>query len=578
MAGSVKDSPQALFRDATAAHQAGRLDEAARLYRRILEVRRAYPDVLHLLGVIEHQCGNHAAAAALIREAIGLETGLPAYHNNLAAALIALKDFAAGLESARRALALAPDYIHARNNIAAGHYWRARVAQDEHRYLDAAADYRAALAVDPAHAEAHCNLCFVLTMMEDYPGAVAHGRAAIAARPDYTDAHNNLAYAEHMSGDLDAAEAGYTKALAIDPHYAPALNNLGNIFKERGRQERAADAFRRAIACVPDFARAHFNLADVVTFTRGSTDLERLRAQADLIAGLAPEQARYIHFAMGKALADLGEADAGFRHTLAGNAVVRRMIRYDEAAALKEMRDAPSHAVAPGGGAPSNVPVFIVGMPRSGTTLVEQILASHPAVRGGGERRDFAAALRLSGPRDTRRLGENYLTRLPGLGKGQTRVTDKLPANFLHARLIHAALPGARIIHVTRDPADTCVSAFSKLFDVGQEFTYDLAELGRYYVAYRRLMEVWRAELPAHAFTEIAYESLVGDLERETRRLLVFCDLAWDPACLAFHKNTRVVQTASATQVRKPIYAGSIGRANAVKAHIGPLLTELAKL
>ncbi len=577
MAGTIKDTPQELFKGATAAHQAGRLDEAARLYRRILEVGRGYPDVLHLLGVIEHQSGNHAAAAALIREAIGRAPGQPAYHNNLASALVAVKDFGGAIEAAKRALALLPDYAPAKNNIAAAHYWRARVAQDDHRYRDAATDYRAALAIDPAHAEAHCNLCFVLTMIEDYARAIAHGRAAIAASPDYTDAYNNLGYAEHMSGDLDAAEVSYARALAVDPDYAPAHNNLGNIFKERGQQERAADAFRRAIAGVPDFARAHFNLADVITFTPGSGDLARLRAQADLASALAPEQARYIHFAMGKALADIGEVDASFGHYLAGNAVMRRMISYDEAAALKQMRDAPSQIPA-GTGVATSIPIFIVGMPRSGTTLIEQILASHPAVCAGGERRDFPAALSRCGPSDPLSLGEAYLARLPALKPGQTRITDKLPANFLHARLIHAALPGARIIHVTRDPADTCVSCFSKLFDVGQEFTYDLAELGRYYVAYRRLMQIWRAELPDYAFTEISYEALVADLEGETRRLLAFCDLQWDPACLAFHKNARIVQTASATQVRKPLYASSVGRAHDVRAHIGPLLSELAKL
>ncbi|MCA0202177.1 MAG: sulfotransferase [Proteobacteria bacterium] len=577
MAGSIKDTPQDLFRSATAAHQAGQLDKAARLYRRILKVGRGYPDVLHLLGLAEHQLGNHAAAASLIREAIGLEAGQPAYHNNLASALVAVKDFAGAIESAKRALVLVPGYTQAQNNIASAHYWRARIAQDEHRYADAAADYRAALAIDPSLAEAHCNLCFVLTMMEDYTGAVTHGRAAISLRTGYTDAHNNLGYAEHMSGDLDAAEASYMRTLAIDPEYAPAHNNLGNIFKERGQQDRAADAFRRAIVCVPDFARAHFNLADVITFTPDSADLERLRAQASLIAARAPEQARYIHFAMGKALTDLGEPDAGFRHYLAGNALVRRMISYDEASVLKQMHDAPSQSVS-GVGAPSDIPIFIVGMPRSGTTLVEQILASHPAVRGGGERRDFAAAIRACGLGDPRRLGETYLARLPALGAGQTRITDKLPANFLHARLIHAALPGARIIHVMRDPADTCVSNFSKLFDIGQEFTYDLGELGRYYVAYHRLMETWRRELPQRAFTDISYETLVGDLEGEARRLLEFCGLAWDPACLAFHKNARIVQTASATQVRKPLYRNAIGRANEVKAHIARLLTELAKL
>ncbi len=573
----MRENLQTLFQRAVAAHQAGRTEDAAGLYRQILAYGRGYPDVLHLLGIIEHQRGQHREAAALIREAIALAPDQAAYHNNLASALVADRDCAAAITASRRALALQPDYPQAKANLAAAHYWQGRLAQDDQRFADAAKNYRAALAVDPSHAEAHCNLCFVLTMLEDYPGAISHGLAAAAARPGYTDALNNLGYARHMSGDLDGAERTYHEALAVDPDYAPAHNNLGNIHKERGHSPAAADAFRRAISCTPDFARAHFNLSDVITFTPGSADLQRLEDQAHRLETLAPEQARYIHFAMGKALADLGDVNESFRHFLAGNAVVRRMIHYDEPATLKQMRAAPLRA-AHGRGAESEAPIFIVGMPRSGTTLVEQILASHPAVLGGGERTDFAAAIRGCGTEDMQRLGEAYLARLPALGAGQTRITDKLPANFIHARLIHAALPGARIIHVMRDPADTCVSCFSKLFDVGQEFTYDLAELGRYYVAYRRLMDVWRQELPPASFTEITYETLVGDLEGEMHRLLSFCGLEWDPACLAFHKTPRIVQTASATQVRKPLYASSIGRAQEVRSHIAPLLTELAKL
>lgn len=571
------DTPQALFAVAVKAHQSGRLAEAAELYRRILATSRKYPDVLHLLGVIEHQFGNQTTAAGLIRESIALESGNPTYHNNLASALLAAKDYRGAAAAADRALALQPGYAQATVNLREAHYWRGRTAQDDRNYTEAADAYRAALRVDPVHAESLCNLCFVLTMSEDYTAAIAAGRAAIAARPAYTDAHNNLGYALHMTGEIDAAVASYTAALTHTSDYAPAHNNLGNIYKERGENARAAAAYRRAIVAIPDFARAHFNLSDVVTFTRDGEDLQRLDALAARVSGLPPEQARYIHYAMGKALDDVGETDAAFQSYAAGAAIVRGLLPYDEHAALKQMLDAPRF-YQEGRGAESCVPIFIIGMPRSGTTLVEQILASHPAVCAGGERRDFELALNAVGPGDLARLGKAYLARLPRLGPDQRHVTDKLPANFVHAGLIHAALPQARFIHVLRDPADTCVSCFSKLFDVGQEFTYDLAELGRYYVAYRRLMDHWRAALPPQSFIEITYETLVGDLEGETRRLLDFCGLQWDAACLSFHDTKRLVQTASATQVRKPLYASSIGRARRVRAHIEPLLTELAKL
>ncbi len=573
----MSQSPQDLFTAAVKAHQAGHLAEAAAGYRRILTGGRRFPDVLHLLGVIEHHFGNHVAAAGLIREAIALDAGQAAYHNNLASALLAAKEYPGAIDAAKNALARQPGYEQALANLGAAHYWAGRTLQDERRYAEAAAAYRAALGIVPEHTEALCNLCFVLTMTEDYAAAIAYGRAAVAARPDYTDAHNNLGYALHMSGDIAAAEACYTTALAHDPTYAPAHGNLGNIHKERGDAAQAAAAYRRAIDAAPDFARAHFNLADVLTFTPDSADLQRLKIQAERLTHLAPEQARYIHFAIGKVLDDLGDTDAGFQHILQGNAIVRGMSAYDEAAAMQQMRDAAT-ARYQGPGADSSAPIFIVGMPRAGTTLVEQILASHPAVQAGGERRDFDLAIKDAGTRDLARLGQTYLARLPALEPGQSRITDKMPANVVHAGLIHAALPGARIVHVLRDPADTCVSCFSKLFEVGQTFTYNLAELGRYYVAYRRMADHWRATLPPHAFYEIAYETLVGDIEGETRRLLAFCGLPWDPACLSFHTTRRLVQTASAVQVRKPLYAGSIGRARRVHAHIGPLLTELAKL
>jgi tetratricopeptide (TPR) repeat protein len=389
---------------------------------------------------------------------------------------------------------------------------------------------------------------------------------------------NNLGYVLQGQGDIDGAVAAYEETLRQDPTYAAAYNNLGNVYKDVGDFTRAAAAYRRALDYQPDFARAIFNLTDVKTFTdRNDPDFARLATQAVRLKDLPAAQARYIHFAMGKALDDIGAADESFAHVMAGNAVVRSLTNYDEAAALGQVEGAAARRVG-GQGVASETPIFIVGMPRSGTTLVEQILASHPAVRGGGERRDFDHALQATGGHDARRLGEGYLARLPNLAPGQTRITDKLPANFLYAGLIHTALPQARIIHVMRDPADTCLSCFTKLFDTGQEFTYNLGELGRYYVAYARLMRHWRTVLPEHAFIEISYETLVADLEEQTRRLLSFCGLAWDPACLAFHTTQRVVQTASATQVRKPLYTSSIGRAAAFQNHLAPLLTELAKL
>jgi hypothetical protein len=243
----------------------------------------------------------------------------------------------------------------------------------------------------------------------------------------------------------------------------------------------------------------------------------------------------------------------------------------------------------------SPLPVFVVGMPRSGTTLVEQILASHPAAHGAGELNDFNVLVdRMAGsrgkafryPEDSpalttdqlRALGHAYVEGLRRRAPGAERVTDKMPGNFLFLGLIHLALPRARIIHVLRDPPDTCLSCYSKLFTAEQNFTYDLGELGRYYRKYTELMAHWRDVMPEGRMLEIRYEDVIADLEGSARQLIEHCGLDWDPSCIAFHKSQRPVRTASAAQVRRPIYRTSLGRWRAYEPHLAPLLAELGVL
>jgi hypothetical protein len=243
-------------------------------------------------------------------------------------------------------------------------------------------------------------------------------------------------------------------------------------------------------------------------------------------------------------------------------------------------------------GAVSDLPVFIVGMPRSGTTLIEQIVASHPDVTGAGELSalrhvvdahgmfpEWLAAL-SDGPgeaaaRVLEQLGRDYLARTVPLARGGARLVDKMPGNFALAGLIALMLPGARIIHTRRDAVDTCLSCYTKLFGGDQPFTYDQAELGRFYRAYERLMAHWRALLPPERFIEVDYEAVVDNVEYEARRLIEFLGLPWSDACLNFHQDRRVVRTASANQVRRPIYGTSRGRWRAYAAYLGPLLGAL---
>jgi hypothetical protein len=273
-------------------------------------------------------------------------------------------------------------------------------------------------------------------------------------------------------------------------------------------------------------------------------------------------------------------------------------MNYDEAAilgVLERTRSAfagemmRSHS---GQGDPSDVPVFILGMPRSGTTLVEQILASHPKVFGAGEIPDFhhavagfggavtealhspEAAARIS-REQWRELGASYVGRIKAMAPAAERITNKVPENFRFVGLIHLALPKARIIHTRRDPVDTCLSCFSTLFAEDLPYTYDLAELGRYYRAYEALMAHWRSLSPPEVMLEVRYEEIVADLEGQARRILDHCGLEWDARCLAFHETVRPVHTASVTQVRQPIYKNAVQRWRRYERFLGPLLAEL---
>jgi hypothetical protein len=276
----------------------------------------------------------------------------------------------------------------------------------------------------------------------------------------------------------------------------------------------------------------------------------------------------------------------------------RRAVSYDEFAMLDHIERIKESATADilrakaGGGHGSAQPIFIVGMPRSGTTLIEQILAGHPRVKCAGEIDDlrlvvdatrksdgrpapYPELLRILSPGEFGAIGAEYVRRLDRYAPGADRIIDKAPANFYLTGLIHLALPQARIVHVTRSALDTCVSCFGKLF-VGQwSQTYNLRELGRYYRAYDGLMKHWRAVLPADAFLDVQYEAVVGDIEHEARRLLDYCGLEWDARVLNFHTREAAVTTGSAWQVRQPLYNAAIGRWRHYETHLAPLIAEL---
>lgn len=506
-------------------------------------------------------------------------------HCNLATALHRQGKLEPAVECYRLALVLKP-------NLAEIHCNLANVLAEQSQLLEAVAHYEMALALRPDYAEAHNNLGVALRNQKRSDEALAHYERALALKPDYAEAHNNLAAALQAQGKLEKASAHYQSALVLKPDFALAHNNLGTLLKNQGRLKDALAEYEKALALTPNHAEAHYNRAEVVTFRQDDARFQALESLA-ATESMPRKERVYIHFALAKALDDIGDRARAFEQLLIGNALKREEIGNDEGrtrAAFRLITDAFDAEIFrrfPEAGDPSTVPIFVLGMPRSGSTLIEQILASHPSVCGAGELRNLDL-IANSGPvpypecishldaDGFRRLGEAYLASLPAMPQGKTRITDKSPMNFLRVGLIRLILPNARVIHTVRDPIDTCISCFSKLFtDDNMPFSYDLAELGRYYRSYSELMAHWQSVLPPDAMLAVSYEDVVANLEEQARRLLDYCSLRWDDRCLSFHKTRRPVTTASAVQVRQPLFRSSVHRWHSYKDYLGPLFTEL---
>jgi tetratricopeptide (TPR) repeat protein len=468
--------------------------------------------------------------------------------------------------------------------------------------LEAESHYRAINDRYPNHFGILCSLAHVLFRRGHYDQAVQFLTRALDQEPNSAAAHTLLAMAfqnlERHEGALEHAK----RAVSLNAESADAHAVLAWELAVAGRHGEARDSQARVIELAPDRPLHYYHWGEISRWTAGDPRLAALEALGKKSASLALNEQVLLHFALGKAYTDCGDIERAFRHQVEGGALQRRMLHYDEAPALQRMdeigraQDADWIRCHRGVGDPSDVPVFIVGMPRSGTTLIEQILASHPKVRALGERPHFSAALAQvygmgsggppvaqvavhGGKLELRRLGEQYLQTVHREAPADTaRIIDKMPNNFRFVGLIHAALPHARIIHARRDAVDTCLSIFSMLFGQGQQpYSYDLGELGRYYRAYEKLMVHWRSVLPDGVMLEVQYEEVVDGLEQQTRRILAHCGLDWDDACLLFHKTDRPVWTASHAQVRQPIYRSSVRRARPPRELLLPLLEALGR-
>ena len=556
----------------------GMPQEAEASSRYAIELNPDYGEAYNNLAVSLEVQGRLDEAARACRDAIRLTPENADARVNMGNLLMRQGDTGAAVESYRFAIDLAPAHAMAHANLGS-----ALRRQGELEEAEAAC--RRAIDINPAYAEAHNNLGNVLMAAGDRGAAVLAFRQAITFKPKYPEAHLNLGSALYVLDRIADSEAAYRDLLEMIPDWPEALNGLGVVLLAASRLEEAAECFRRAAEAKPEFSQAVVNLASSGAADFDEAQVSAMEARAS-DEGLAANERIDFHFALGQIYDAKGEADAAFAHFRSGNGLRRADLAAgghgfdadDHDRLVGRICDAfPPGSFEGGQGLEDTRPVFIVGMPRSGTTLVEQIAASHGSVFGAGETGgigDMVSRLRGDYPGNMEALDDSaagaYMERLGALAPESLRIIDKTPFNFLYLGLIARLLPGARIVHCRRHAMDTGLSCYFQNFSAPHPWSTGLEDLGRYMEAEARLMMHWHEVLPMPIF-DIRYEDLIADQEGQSRRLIDALGLPWDAACLAFHENRRWVRSASNWQVRRPLHGGSVGRWKAYKEHLGSL-------
>jgi tetratricopeptide (TPR) repeat protein len=633
---------------------------AAEQATEILKVAPGHPLATLLLGVANRRAGDAAGSQTILEPLAQTQPNWAAAHYELGLTYGAQRNGEAAVASLRRAVVLKPempdawralgDHLTAIGDAsAADDAYANHIKYSTHdpRLMDAAAALcenriaiaesllRAHLKQHPTDVPALRMLAEVAARLHRYPDAEVLLERALELAPSFVAARHNYAVILHRQrkpgpawvqveklveadplnpsyrtlkaaiassiGDYDAALSLYSGVLADYPNNARVWMSYGHALKTTKRQGECVQTYRKSIELAPHLGEAYWSLANLKTFAFTPADIAAMQAQL-ANPKLSNDDRLQFHFALGKAFEDAGQFAESFQHYAEGNRLRRAGVGYDADWNADQMRRAKAlftpefFAARAGQGSPAPDPIFIVGLPRSGSTLLEQILSSHPLVEGTMELADIPNIVKQLGggygrARNTypeslagldanalRSLGERYLE--------QTRIyrrsdapffIDKLPNNFAHTGLIHLILPRAKIIDARRHPLGCCFSGFKQHFARGQHFTYSLEEIGRYYRDYVELMAHYDAVLPGRVH-RVIYERMIEDTEGEVRRLLDYCGLEFDPRCLRFYENERAVRTASSEQVRRPIYREGVDHWHNYEPWLGPLKSSLGSV
>jgi len=476
----------------------------------------------------------------------------------------------------------------------------ASVAMRAKQWGDAEALLERALEIAPDFSQGWMDLGLARQEQDKTTKAVEAFSRAIQLKPQVPNGYVSVGTVKALIGRHDEAMEMFGKALERDPESFGALSGMGHVLKTVGKQDEAIASYRKCIEFNPDHGETWWSMANLKTFRFDDEDIEAMQTRVAR-ESLIEEQRANFHFALGKAFEDKNDYDKAFEHYALGNQNRRERETYDpvQTADLHdqfiEVFSKDFVAERTGTGSDSNAPIFIVGLPRSGSTLIEQILASHPEVEGTHELPDLSRVARATGanredrkvyPRvlptledcEFKEMGEDYLRKTERHRETDLpRFTDKLPNNFVHVGFLSLILPNAKIINAKRHPLDSCLGSFKQLFARGQPFTYDQFELAEFYMEYQRLMDHWHEVLPGKVL-DVQYEDVVDDLETQVRRILEYCELPWDDACLRFYETDRAVKTASSEQVRQPIYSSAKHKWRSYELHLAPMIDVLEPL
>jgi tetratricopeptide (TPR) repeat protein len=566
--------------------QTGQLDAAVAHLQKAAELDPASDSARMKLGYALAGLGSGEEADAVFEEAFGLVPD----RRLLAEAGEHLRA-GRGRECerlCRELLTRQPDDVNALRLLA-------KVAGEADRWGQAERLLLRVLKLAPGFLDARLDLSRVYKQQDRIEDAIATAAQAVTMNPRNSNAHYLHASMLAIAGRHENALESYQRALAITSRHTAAWVGMGHLLKTLGKQEEGIAAYRKAIEQRPNFGEVYWSLANLKTFrftAEEVADMERRLAEEDL-----DEDARvHFLFTLGKAREDRKEYPRAFEYYAEACATQRMRIAYDPVDTevinerIRGVFTADFIAENNGQGCPDPAPIFIVGLPRSGSTLIEQILASHSQVEGTAELPDvgrvigslparcegqnYPEAARLLDAADWREIGESYLERTQRHRSGLPFFTDKMPNNFPSIGLIHLMLPNAKIIDARRHPLDSCFGSFKQHFAHGQTFSYDLVELGEYFLEYRRMMRHWQDVLPERVL-EVRYEDMVRDQEGQTRRLLEYCGLDWEDACLRFYETERAVRTASSEQVRQPIYSSSVNHWRHFREELAPLIEVL---